>query len=156
MSVRGDEYSVISRPPQTAYDVLLIDAGTESGIKKEMIVKIGDIYLGKIEKVFNNLSRVRLASNPDNEIDAMLSSTNLFTKAIGQGGGNFKITLPRDVEVNIGDYVLTVGSEPLLIGIVEKIKKSPTDVFQKILFRAPINLQTLRFVQINTNPFKKL
>lgn len=140
---------VISRPPKSPYDILIIDAGSENGIQNGMeISAYGNILIGYAVEVNQKTSKVKLVSFPKEEISAMLMDANVPAVAIGQGAGNFEIDLPKAVEVKEGDKVVTLGINPLLLGIVEKIISNPSDPFQKILFRLPINIQELNYVMV--------
>lgn len=140
---------VISRPPQSPYDILIIDAGSKNGIQNGMeITAYGNILIGRVVEVNQKTSKVKLISFPKEEINAVLMETNVPVIAVGQGSGNFEIDLPKAVEVKEGDKVLTLGINPLLLGIVEKIISNPSDPFQKILFRLPVNIQELNYVMV--------
>ena len=140
---------VLSRPPQSPYDVLIIDAGSENGIENGMeVTAYGDILIGHVNEVFTNTSKVKLISFPQEENSAMMLDSNVPVIVVGQGSGNFEINLSKAVEIKEGEKVVTLGINPLLLGIVEKIKSNPSDPFQKILFRLPVNIQELNYVMI--------
>jgi len=144
--------SVLSRPPKSPYDVIIIDAGSEDGIKKGMMVTTyGYAFLGSIEEVYATMSKVKLASFPKEESNVIISPTDLVATAVGRGGENMEITLSRSSEVNAGDRVMLAGNNPLLLGVVEKTELNLSNSFQKIFFRLPINLQELRYVVVNQN-----
>lgn len=145
--------SVISRPPQSPYDILIIDSGRNDGVQTGSVVIFDNVFIGKIEKASNSSSRVKLASFPEEEMNVMIFSKNLDADyqsavAVGQGGGNFNITLPRDIEISAGNLIKTTGTNWFLLGIVEEVKKKPADAFQRILFRIPINIHNLNFVEV--------
>jgi len=141
--------SVLLHPPQVPYDVIVIDIGEEGGVKEGMLVgAYGDILLGFVEEVFANKSRVRLYSRAGEEISVLINNTNIFTIAKGNGGGNFEITLPRVDEAKEGSLVITPGAEPFILGIVEFIKADMADAFQKVLFKTPLNIQELKWVEV--------
>jgi len=141
---------VLLRPPQVPYDILIIDVGEDSGIKEGMIVSAyGDILLGFVDEVFKGNSRVKLYSNVRENIDILIDNTNIFAVASGGGGGNFEITIPRAEEVKEGSIVITPGADPFVLGIVELVKADMADAFQKVLFRTPLNIQELKWVEVS-------
>lgn len=141
--------SVILRPPQVPYDIIIIDIGADSGVKEGMQVgAYGDILLGFVDKVFEDKARVRFYSSPGQEINVLINKSNIFSIAGGRGGGNFEIILPRVDEVEIGSLVVTPGSNQFIIGIVEFIEADMADAFQKVLFRTPLNIQELKWVEV--------
>lgn len=140
---------VDSRPPQSPYDILVIDRGTENGIKNGMQVFAYDnILIGYVSEVFGNSSKIKLVSFPGEETNAILFSLNNQVIVIGKGGGNFEIKMPKSVEVNTGEKVVTLGANPTLLGMIDKIEINPSDPFQKLYFRFPFNLQELKYVAI--------
>jgi cell shape-determining protein MreC len=138
---------VISRPPFTPYDTIIIDSGSANGVKEGMQVSaFGNVLIGYVTDVFDNMSKIKLSSSFGEETNVFLESLWVPAIAVGKGGENFEITLPRAINVNIGERILTLGRQPMLVGIVERIERQETDPFQKILFRLPINLQYLNQV----------
>ena len=145
--------AIISRPPQSPYDVLIIDAGSDSGVKEGMTATaFSNILLGYVTDVFSKTSKVKLVSFPGEETNAIIESVSLGTKisatAIGRGGGDMEIKIPSSLEVHSGDRIVTPGTYPLMLGIVEKAEINLSDPFQKIFFRLPVNLQELQWVMI--------
>lgn len=68
--------------------------------------------------------------------------------AEGRGGGNFYIKLPKNVTVQVGDPVILSDRHTILLGAVEKIDSDPGGTYSYIYFKSPINIQTIRYVQI--------
>jgi len=145
--------AIISRPPQSPYDVLIIDAGSDNGVKEGMTVTVfSDNLLGYVTDVFSKTSKVKLVSFPGEETNAIIESVSQGAKisalAIGRGGGEMEIKIPSSLEVHSGDRIMTLGTYPLMLGIVEKAEINLSDPFQKIYFRLPVNLQELKYVMI--------
>lgn len=140
---------VVSRPPISPYDILIINAGFEGGIKNGMQVWAYDnILIGYVFEVFADSSKIKLASFPGDETSAVLFSSNSQIIATGRGNGNFEIKIPKSIEVNAGEKVVTFGINPMLMGIIDKIEINPSDPFQKLYFRFPFNLQEIKYVAI--------
>lgn len=145
--------SIVSRPPQAPYDILLIDAGAEHGIKTGTTVTVfGDILLGSVVEVFAKISKVKLISFPGEETNVMIEPTydvgGISAIAIGKGGENLEIKLPSSIEIKSGDQIMTMETFPLSVGVIEKVEINFSDPFQKILFRLPVNLQYLKYVML--------
>ena len=136
--------SVISRPPMTPYDMLIVDSGSGSGIKEGMQVSaFGSVLLGYVADLFPDKSKIKLISSFGEETNVVLESSGVPAIAVGRGGENFEITLPRAVKVDVGEQIITLGKRPMLVGIVEKIEHQEADPFQKLIFRLPVNIQYL-------------
>lgn len=153
---------IISRPPQSPYDILIIGAGSKNGIATGMMVMAQDnVLLGHVAEVFPLTSKIKLISFSGEETNVMIESqttydvgsttdivSHISAIAIGRGGENLEIKLPSAIEIKSGDKVMTMGTFPLAVGVVEKVEIDLSDPFQKILFRLPINIQELKYVMI--------
>ncbi|MBI4691908.1 MAG: rod shape-determining protein MreC [Candidatus Terrybacteria bacterium] len=140
--------SIVSRPPQAPYDILLLDAGAEHGVKPGMTVTAYEnVLLGFVIEVFADISKVKLISFPGEETNVMIQG-QVSAIAIGRGGENLEIKLPSAIEIKLGDQIMAPGTFPLLVGVVEKVEINLSDPFQKILFRLPINLQYLKYLMV--------
>ncbi len=139
--------SIIFRPPLTSYDMLIIDSGSRNGVQAAMpVLAFGNVLLGYAADVFDDTSKVKLISSFGEETNVFLESSGIPAIAIGRGGENFEIILPRQIKVNVGEKILTFGKQPFLIGLVEKIDHQTTDPYQKIFFRLAVNIQYLNQV----------
>jgi len=139
---------ILLRPGYGIYNGLLIDAGSSGGVKEGMVVTaFGNVLIGYVSDVTPNLSRIKLVSFPGEETNVFLGN-RVSAIAVGDGSENMKIELPYDIDVNLGDTVVSLGSGSLFLGIVEKIFKEPANSFQEITFRLPVNIQELRYVYL--------
>ncbi|MEX0917282.1 MAG: rod shape-determining protein MreC [Candidatus Paceibacterota bacterium] len=140
---------VLSRPPSTSFDTLIIDVGAEDGITEGASVFFtGELLLGEVEEVFETSSKVVLFSSSGVKTEVLLGEGQVEAVAEGRGSGNFLMLLPRDVPVKEGDVALMPHLENRFLGSVKEIHRNPTDSFQRILFRLPINPRAIRFVEV--------
>lgn len=140
---------VESRPPQSPYDILVVDMGAENGVQNGMqAVAYDDILIGYVIETSESSSKIKLTSFPNEETNAVLFLSNNQVITTGKGGGNFEIKLPKSIEVNTGERVITIGASPMLLGMIEKIEINPSDPFQKLYFRFPFNLHELKYIAI--------
>lgn len=144
---------ILSAPPRSPYDVLILDGGAENGIQNGMaVIAYNDILIGYVAETFPKTSKIKMVSFPGEETSAILQSaageSHIFVSAIGKGGGNMEIKLPNSIEVKSGDYVITPGLNSLILGITGKIEVNLAESSQTILFRAPLNIQELKYVMI--------
>lgn len=138
---------VISRPPKTFYDVLLLDVGQREGISGgERVFSYENIVLGEVAETSGNYSKVMLYSSPGVERDALIGPEKFGGKAVGLGGGNYKIILPKDLTISSDDEIIT--PDGALLGVVREIEAKPQDAFQEILFKTPVNIQDITFVDV--------
>jgi len=164
--------AILSRPNQSPYDTLVIDAGTKQNIAMNQIVFAnGDVPIGRVDTVYPDSSKVVLFSNPGEKTNVIVStspstvpSTDVTTtpptttpatagrdvpmQLIGRGGGNFEMDLMRDVNLPKGTQAVLPGITPYVVGTVETIISDPRDAFQKALLVSPVNIEELKFVEV--------
>mgnify|MGYP001559035202 CR=1 FL=1 len=77
--------------------------------------------------------------------------TKVTALATGRGSGNFDARLPRELDVSINDTVTFPELNKQVLAVVEAIEVTPNDSFQRILFKSPINIAEIRFVEVDMN-----
>jgi len=141
--------TVLTKPNRSLYDTLIIDVGENAGvIEGDRVLYGGTIVIGKIVEVFKGSSKVLLISSPGEEIDVMVGGSNIETMAYGRGGGVFELELPRDTDVVVGDVVAVPGIISRILGTVEHIETKPSNPFKTILFKGPVNIFELKWVEV--------
>ncbi len=141
--------TVLTKPNRTLYDTIVIDVGKNAGVEKGDRVLYGDnVVIGKVVEVFSRSAKVLLLSSPKEEIDVVVGSGNVSTVAYGRGGGNFELKLPRDANVLIGDVISVPGIFTRILGAVEYIESKPSDPFKTVIFKGPINIFKLKWVEV--------
>jgi cell shape-determining protein MreC len=141
--------AILSKPNRSPYDVLIIDTGINQGILvNKKVFALGNIPIGRIAETYANSSKVILYSNPEEKTEVIVSGGDTFMQAIGRGGGNFEILLPKDFNLENGTEIVIPGIYPYLLGTVVKTLSDPRDSFGKVLIVSPVNVQNLKFVEI--------
>lgn len=165
--------AILAKPNQSLYDTLVIDAGTKQGIKTDSTVfALGNVPIGRVADIYPNSSKVILFSSPGEKTQAIISTPSfsppkgetsmpsplgrvregsggdIFMELVGRGGGNFEMILPRDLTMQKGDQVVLPGISPYVLAIAETIISDPRDPFTKALLRSPVNIQELKFVEV--------
>lgn len=141
--------SVLVHPPRTPYDSLIIDAGAVDGVPLDAEVSLPEgPKIGTVIEVFSKSSRVKLFSSNGEKTNAVLERFNVPVTLLGRGGGNFGISLPRDVAIEVGDKIISGNLTPTMIGVVGDIEMKPTDSFKKVIVRSVANIYTVRFVVV--------
>ncbi|MEK7567804.1 MAG: rod shape-determining protein MreC [Patescibacteria group bacterium] len=141
--------AVLKTPGSSPYDTLLIDRGSIDGVAEGMEVYTSSIVpIGLIDRVYGKTSLVRLFSSPGDSHDVYIGAGKIAGNAVGRGGGNFEIILPRSNEVEIGDSIVfpSIGSK--ILGVVEIIEETEGGTFERIFFKNPFSFDELRFVEI--------
>ncbi len=142
---------VIMRPPKTSYDSLMIDIGEDQGIVLgDRVYADNDFLIGYVDEVREKTSIVKLFSTPGERIDVIIGtgSTTANVVAEGHGSGNFYIKAPKNIEVNELDPVVVPGTYSYILGSLEKIESSDGEAFTHLYFKLPVNLNSLKYVNV--------
>ncbi|TSC69570.1 MAG: Uncharacterized protein G01um101456_129 [Parcubacteria group bacterium Gr01-1014_56] len=145
--------NVINRPPGTPYDTLMIDIGKRDGVSEGDLVSAGgSVYIGVITEVYTNTSRVVLFSAPGEAHAATLlqesATTSLAISVEGQGGGSLKAQVPQGVIVEIGDEVLFPSLVPEFVALVVAVEEKSQASFKTIYLQLPVNIYSLKHVEV--------
>jgi len=139
---------ITSRPPASPFDTVIIDVGTSSGVKEgDIAVVSGSMALGEVARVFENGSLIRLYSTPDTTVEVQVVRSGTNVQAIGKGGGNFELVVPKETDVIEGDLV-SLGSTLFIAGEVDKVLSAESGSFKTALFRLPVNIRNVSWVEI--------
>ncbi|MDO8471253.1 MAG: rod shape-determining protein MreC [bacterium] len=139
--------AVLTHPPQTPYDVIIIDAGSNESITVGSQVSLPEgPILGVVSEIFPKNAKVKLFSASGEETNAILERNNVPVTLIGTGGGNFRLALPRDIAIEKGDRILSPNIVSRPLATVADVSVRPTDSFKEVLAKSPTNIFTLRFV----------
>lgn len=142
--------SVLSKPNRSLYDSLIVDLGRDSGIKKNDSVYVyGNILIGVVDEVYEKTSKIKLYSSPNEKLDVLVGFNNISAVATGRGSGNFIIKVPRDTDIEVGEPVAVTGLNSPILGSIEEVSINPVDSFKFLLFKSPVNIFELKWVQIS-------
>ena len=139
---------ILSKPNQSVYDTLVIDAGKEEDVQVgNLVMVLGEVPMGRIREVYSHSSKVVLFSNSGEKTQVLINK-NIFMTLVGRGGGNFEMVIPKDFVLNKGDEVTLAGIIPRVVGIVQMTISDPRDLFTKALLTTPANILELKFVEV--------
>ena len=141
--------TVLSVPGRSPYDTFLVDAGADQGISRDRLVFAAGSIIGRVAEVYGTTALVKLLSSPGEEYEVRIGASKIPAKALGRGGGNFEVTLPRGADVKEGDPISIPSVSSVSFGVVEKVGLGSSGTFQKILFKNPFNLYEVTLVDIN-------
>ena len=148
---------VISQGSSTSFaQTITIDAGTNSGIKKNMTVISGYGLVGVVKYAYPNSALVQLASDPSFRIGARIAGSQQIGILSGQGTRKGVLQLlDNTTQVSVGDVILARGSQngrPFVPGIpigeVTKVDNSPGSVTQTADVKFYTNFASLGVVSV--------
>ncbi|HBH71468.1 MAG: hypothetical protein UU88_C0001G0073 [Parcubacteria group bacterium GW2011_GWC1_42_11] len=138
---------VLVGPGRSPYDTLVIDAGTENGVKVgDLVSYAGSGVIGEIIEAASSSAKIKIYSSYGDEQLVIVGAQHLPVTAYGRGMGNFEAMVPQDSSVVIGDTVVT--KENLILGAVTFIEEEPANPFKRIFFRVPFNITEINLVEV--------
>jgi len=144
--------NILTKPNHSPYDTLIIDIGNDFGVRVgDMVYANGNIPIGNVNKVYEKTSLVSLFSNPGQKTEGFINGVNASIELTGRGGGNFEMIIPMDLSIENGTAIYMPGSTSLVLAKTGEIISTPTDPFKKIILSSPVNIQSLKWVQVIKN-----
>ncbi len=141
--------AVLAKPPESVYDTLVIDGGSDAGfVTGEVVYANGETPIGSIEQVLLSSAIVRMYSSSGEKTPARLDPSSVDITLVGHGGGTFSVEVPHDLSVDANSLALSKEINPHIIATLEKSTSDPRDSFQTLLFSSPVNMSELSFVQV--------
>ncbi len=140
--------SVVAKPNHSLYDTMLLDVGENKGVAVGDKIFSGDFIIGSIREVYGSHSKATLLSAPGEISRVLIGGGNIAADALGRGAGNFIVKVPKEVSITEGDLIRMPGLNPTFFGVVSNIEQTVTSSFQFVLFRLPVNVNNLRWVEI--------
>ena len=140
--------AVLLRPPATPYDTLVIDIGGDDGVAAGDAVSAGGTtVIGTVSQVYARAARVTLYSAPGQKYDALLRGT-VPLAVEGQGGGSLRAQIPAGTAVSLGDVAILPGIVGGRSAVVSRVEHADGESFITLYFSLPVNVSSLRFVEV--------
>lgn len=140
---------ILSKPPLSPYDTFVVDVGQDQEVKVESKVFVSDnIIIGMVRNVNSNTALVELFSSSGVEHEAVSERIGTTFKLTGLGGGNFKIEVPKDVDILWGDSFVYPNLTSAVLGNVYFIDSNAQSSFKTVYVRTPINVFSSKYVFI--------
>lgn len=138
-------------------DSVIIDKGSTSGFEVGMPVCSSGGVIGQIIEVSANTSTVRLITDDQSGISAMIQGSRAQGVLQGQADGTLRLEyVVSDAEVATGDIVITSGiggtfPKGLPLGTVASIDRAPNAVYYTIVVRAASSAESNEEVLVITS-----
>lgn len=145
--IKGVLARVVVPPNRSIYDTIVIDAGVGEGVTiGQNVFAFGSIAIGTISDVSTNSSTVSLFSASGRQTSGTTTGSDIAVTLIGRGAGEYEVRMPRDIVFEQGGGISTQSLGVHTIATIQKIVTDPRDPFQRLLAKAPVNLQTMKWV----------
>lgn len=153
---------VIANSPSVWEKTITINRGSKAGLKARMpVITYSGYLVGRIEKLGKNAAQVRLITDRDFVVGAIIARPDSREIALVKGSGrsdqaNIMDNIAWDAEIEKGDVVLTSGlsnnfPSGLKIGRVQNVEADNYGLSQKSKVNLFINKTTLEEVMVITN-----
>ena len=149
--------SVIGRDPSPFLHYLIIDRGSDNGIRRGMPVVTAQGLAGRVAAVTPAAARVQLITDPDALINIRLQPSTAEAIMRGSLTGDLSLEqIPQDAAVQPGDLILTSGlgggfPPNILIGQVSGVRSIATDIFQRASVQPVVDFSQLDIVLVITS-----
>lgn len=149
--------SVIGRDPSPFYHYVIIDHGTDDGIRHGMPVVTQQGLVGRIDTVISNAARVQIINDASSSVNIYLQSSKTDAVLNGSITGDISIEMVnQETTISPGELVLTSGlggnyPSDIVVGQVASIKKLETDLFQTAAVQPVVDFVNLKAVLVITN-----
>lgn len=149
--------SVIGRDTSPFLGYIIIDVGTDAGVRRDMPVVTNLGLVGKIVEITCCAAKVRLIIDPASAVNARLQAVREEGVAVGVLGGGLELQyLSQQAIVNPGDIVITSGlggefPPGLVLGTVSAVQKQDYEVLQKASLTPSVDFNRLEVVLVVTN-----
>jgi rod shape-determining protein MreC len=149
--------SVIGRDPSPFLHYVIINHGSDFGIKHGMPVVTQIGLVGTVDAVTAGASRIQLINDPASTINVRLERNNAEATVSGSVTGNITLSLlPQDITLKTGDIILTSGlggkyPANIVVGQVTGILNQANDLFQEASIQSSVDFNNLGVVLIITN-----
>lgn len=152
--------TVVNRNLGYWYNTITIDKGSKNGVKVDMPVVVSEGLIGKVSKVTNFNSTVKLLTSDDvnNKISVKISvdGKNVYGLLSGydKSSRSFIVEgIADNTEIKEGDMVLTTGMgdifpSGILVGKVSKITKDNFDLARTVEVKSDVNFDDIRYITI--------
>src|SRR3990172_1482394 len=149
--------AVIGRDPSPFLHYIVINRGSDDGIRRGMPVVGQEGLVGRVAQVTANAARVELITDPASQVSVRLQPSNVDGVLVGSITGDLSIALiPQDAALGAGDLVFTSGIGGLypgniLIGQVSSVRQEAQALFQTASVQPVVDYTRLEIVLVITN-----
>jgi cell shape-determining protein MreC len=150
-STPGDQIlaGVLASPPVSAYDTLVLGAGSSEGVVKgAMVTGTDGIPLGTIQSVTAHNSIVSLLSTSGLSTSGWVGESRTPLVLMGAGAGTFTASVPKDLAPTTGEIVYVPGPGAIPIGTVKSVDADPSSPSVALQITPRVNIFSLTWVTI--------
>jgi rod shape-determining protein MreC len=149
--------SVIGRDPNPFLRYVIINRGSDDGLRRGMPVVSQQGLVGRIAGVTANGASVQLITDPATSVNVLLQPSGVEAVLSGSITGDISLDMiPQDAPIKNGDLILTSGlggdyPANILIGQVTSVRQKPFELFQSASVQPVVDFSQLKIALVITN-----
>lgn len=149
--------SVIGRDPSPFVKYVIINRGSDDGLRRGMPVVTQQGLVGRIAAVTAGAARVQLLTDPASSVNIRIEPSRAQAILLGSITGELSLDMvPQSAEIKIGDLVLSSGlggnyPSNILIGQIVSVRQRETDLFQSAAVQPVVDFSQLDIVLVIIN-----
>jgi rod shape-determining protein MreC len=149
--------TVIGREISPFLQYIIIDRGTDHGIRYGMPVVTQQGLVGRVEAVIASASRVKLITDSTSVVNVRLQTADIEAQLIGSLTGDvFLDMIPFDEVIDPGDVILTSGlggnyPPNVFVGQVLSTQRRDNELFQTASVQPIVDFTSLNAVLVVSN-----
>jgi rod shape-determining protein MreC len=149
--------AVIGRDPSPFVKYVIINRGSDDGLRRGMPVVTSQGLVGRVAAVTSAAARVQLITDPASSVNVRLEPSRAQAVLNGSITGELSLDMiPQSAEVQVGDLILSSGlggnyPSNVLIGQITSVRQRETDLFQEAAVQPAVDFSQLEIVLIIVN-----
>ncbi|MEJ2263162.1 MAG: rod shape-determining protein MreC [Anaerolineales bacterium] len=149
--------TVIGRDPNPFLRYIIINRGSDEGLRRGMPVVSQQGLVGRIAAVTAGGARVQLITDPSAVVNIRLEESGAEALLSGSITGEVSLDfIPQDVTIETGDLVLTSGlggnyPPNILIGRITGVRTQPFELYQNASVQPVVDFSKLQIVSVIIN-----
>ena len=144
---------VIGRPGALPYDSLMIDRGTKNGIVNGAPVYLGEnTVIGIVRNATAYTALVELITSDGFEATVYIIGPDIYTNAVGVGGGQLRVGVPQGIVLREGDLVVLPSITSGVYGAVSLVQSEPSRPEQYGYVSPKTPIASIRLVSVGSTP----
>ncbi|MBL6960416.1 MAG: rod shape-determining protein MreC [Anaerolineales bacterium] len=149
--------AVIGRDPSPFLHYIIINSGSNDGLRRGMPVVTNQGLIGRVDAVTAEAARVQLATDTASAVNIRLQNADTDAVLVGSVTGDLALEMiSQDVDIQEGDVVLTSGlggdyPPDLLVGQIFNIRKRDYELFQQASVQSTVDFSRLEIVLVIMN-----
>lgn len=149
--------TVIGRDPSPFLHYVIINRGSDDGLRRGMPVVTEQGLVGRVAAVTSAAARVQLITDPGMSVNVRIQPSNTEAVLSGSLTGDIALDLiSQEADIATGDLVLTSGLggnyvPDILVGQITGVRQRDFDLFQQASIQPVVDFNELEIVLVITN-----